>query len=236
MPGSYFDFSTTPINSDITLKAKWCGCGGGTPEDEIIAGFYQGNGARVTNVNGTVGYVHKNSYSGFSGNSAIPWYANPDFSGSFNVITPVQIKSVEFGQDGTEGLGYNAFAYPYYNNIEMITGSLTWVPEKFLFSGYYTAPKLSVKLEIPSTVTGTLQRFINNRGNACGAIIFNCPEGFVSSVDTGYNSVLSMLNLASSYANRYQTTEGFAIGGTLAGYVLANFPNQTGYRKLYKLT
>lgn len=30
MAGTYFDFSNTPITSDTTLKAKWCGCGGPT--------------------------------------------------------------------------------------------------------------------------------------------------------------------------------------------------------------
>lgn len=48
MAGSYFDFSTTPINSDITLKAKWCGCGGGEPVFPFSGDYF-----RVTLTDGT---------------------------------------------------------------------------------------------------------------------------------------------------------------------------------------
>lgn len=49
MAGTYFDFSNTPITSDTTLKAKWCGCGGSEAPTFPFTGDY----FRVTLTDGT---------------------------------------------------------------------------------------------------------------------------------------------------------------------------------------
>lgn len=232
MAGTYFDFSNTPITSDTTLKAKWCGCGG--PEDGIIASFYQGQGARVTLKSGQVGYLKKAHYQYLDNGVSTDIFLRPDFSGMSIVANPEDYVSVEFGADGTSTLKPYTFNYSYYVNLALVTGTLDYVPRYFLFNGFRTLPELLVKLVV--TAPEVSRGFICSRGNAYGQVIFNCPTSAFSDVSTGYDSATGMLNLATPNSLMPTIARGFAIGGTAAGYVLANFPNAANHRKLYKLT
>ncbi len=103
MAGSYFDFSTTPITSDITLKAKWCGCQGGEPVFPFSGDYF-----RVTLTDGTKWLApdnRTNAYnfvnsSGTSGNNA-GVLVSEDGSTTRTVKT-VEVTEIEFGKGWEE--------------------------------------------------------------------------------------------------------------------------------------
>lgn len=233
MTGTYFDFSNTPITSNITLKAKWCGCGGG-PEDDIIASFYQGQGARVTLTTGEVKYVPISEYASFSDGKIVSCYSTPDFTGERETVDPIWFKSIEFGKGEATLLAPRALAGDFhYRNLSLVTGKLDHVPESFLSSGA-ALPTMNVMLEVTANTIG--QGFMSSQFRASGTIIFNCPESAFTNISTPVYSSQSMLNCPIFCSDTPLTTSGFAIGGTAADYVLATYASISGFRKLYKLT
>lgn len=100
MAGSYFDFSTTPINSDITLKAKWCGCSGGEPVFPFSGDYF-----RVTLTDGTKWLApnnRTNAYNFVNSNANNVGVLVSEDGSTTRTVKTVEVTEIEFGKGWEE--------------------------------------------------------------------------------------------------------------------------------------
>lgn len=228
----YFDFENTPINNDITLKAKWCCSGGGQnpyglwDDDRMLrvttsSGVYYCSDltAAIAFVNGT-------------GSSTAPSSGFVDEAGVAKTITPRDVLSIDFGKGFNTNQSLNNFLVDlYFTSLTSITG----FHHPLVFGQtFYSGNENSALAPIcestiyfpPNTGLGTF--FMWAAVRFCGTIIFDFPPTGIST---------NSLFLAASRATAPAYQRGIKLGGDYADDWLALFPNSAGpssYRKLIK--
>lgn len=188
MAGTYFDFSNTPINSDITLKAKWC-C---ASQEEPYPEGWDGDGAmRVTLTNGKVLTTNDNAVANkmLAGNMTYSNGMNAQI-GDQNIvgfmlegtntpmtITAAQVKKLDFGKGYITGQGFTSVLTKYsFTSLTTMTGFQSGTTTLPLFMTSGLPPLLTgVVLNVPESVTNIENFLIKMNYKMFSKIICNGP-------------------------------------------------------------